>query len=277
MATITVSYTAAPPTAAQQADIEEAAAQWSAAILDPIDLDIAVSIVPLPGAHNAMCIPGIVQADGNTLTRAQAKLLNVPIEYPDAGRLDMVILVDSATPWITGFAPPPVVGAGQYSLLTTILHEMCHGLGILGLCSADVAHTTGTYSDTALINMLPAPLVPAGFFPAGLQSGAGWITPFASLFSYQGTLAGLVKGNPLDDYVAFLSTPGPVVIPHSVGSFTVLTGDNHFVPFTTCDHIDGVDPATNIPFLMNSTTDGLFMPAPDAASRALLKAIGWQC
>lgn len=267
----------AQPTLAQQADINQAAQVWAGAILDAVNIHIKVMAVPMAGGHNAMCIPGVVQHANRTLTRAQAKLLNVPIVDPAPVPLDMVILIDSATPWVTGFAPaPPVVGPGQYSLLTTVLHEMCHGLGFLGLCNVTQAPNLGIYSDAGLINLLPA-IAPPSFFPVGLQSGFGWITPFAALFAYQGVLAMLVKGNQPDDYIAFMSAPGNVVIPIGPAGYQVLTGNHPFVPFTTCDHIVGTDPVTHQSFLMSSTTAGLFLAAPDTASLAVLRAIGWNC
>jgi hypothetical protein len=279
MANINIIYDQqALPTQAQQGDINEAALVWGAAILDAVTIQIKVMAVPMQGGHNAMCIPGIVQSGNQTLTRAQAKLRHVAIVDPAPVPLDMVILIDSGTPWVTGFPPAtnPVVGQGQYSLLTTVLHELCHGLGFLGLCNVTPGPNLGIYSDTNLIGLLPA-IAPASFFPAGLQSGYGWITPFAALFAYQGVLAMLVKGNQPDDYVAFMSAPGSVVIPIGAASYTVLTANNAFVPFTTCDHVVGTDPATHQPFLMSSTTAGLFLAAPDTSSLALLRAIGWNC
>jgi len=275
MAAINIIYDPnAQPTLLQQADINEAAHQWGATIQDAVNIQISVMSLPLGGAHNAMCIPGIVQHAGQTLTRAQAKLQHVAIVDPAAVPLDMLILIDSATPWVTGFAPAPVVGPHQFSLLTTMLHEMCHGFGILGLCN--VAHAAGIYSDPGLTALLP-PVAPASFFPPGLQSGFGWITPFAAQFAYQGVLAILTKGIPADDYVAFMSASGNVVIPVGATNYTVLTGNNNFVPFTTCDHVVGNDAITHQPYLMSSTTLGQFMGQPDASSRALLHTIGWNC
>jgi len=278
MATFIISYLpGAQPTAPQQADITEAAAQWGAAIADELDINVQVVPTNLGGLHNAMCIPGLVQHNGRTLTRTQAKLLDVPIVYPDAGRLDMVVLIDAATPWVTGFTPPPVLGPGQYSLLTTMLHELCHGLGFLGLCNLAQEADRGIYSDTGLTELLPHGIVPPGFFPDDLQAGFGWITPFAWLFSYQGVFIDLVKGNPPDDFVAFMSAPGSVVIPDGLADYPVLTANNDFVPFTTCDHIIGTEPTTGKSYLMSSSTAGQSIMAPDPSSRALLHAIGWNC
>lgn len=278
MATIHIIYDPAhTPTAPQQLDIAEAALQWGAVLQNVLNIYVKVLAVPLPGAHNAMCVPGVVQHGGQTLTRAQAKLLGVPIVDAAVPALDMVILINSGTAWITGFAPAPVVGPAQYSLLTTIMHEMCHGLGVLGLCNVNSVAATGAYSDTALIGLLPPGVAPASFFPAGLQNGYGWRTPFAALFAYQGVLALLTKGNAADDYVAFMSAPGPVVVPVAAGNYTLLTAGGHFIPFTTCDHIQGADPLTHVPFLMSSSTAGLFMATPDASSRDILRALGWNC
>src|SRR5471030_115560 len=190
------------PTALQRLDILQAAQVWSGVIQDNLVFDIQVGAHALGGAHNAMCIPGIVQDAGRTLTRAQAKLLGVAIVDIAVPAFDMVILIDNATHWVTGFAPVPHVGPAQFSLMTTVMHEICHGLGMLALCGVDNAAQTGTYSDTALIAGLPQGVAPASFFPAGLVAGYQWLTPFSALFAYQGVLAILTKGVAADGYAA---------------------------------------------------------------------------
>jgi hypothetical protein len=278
MAVINIIYgPGVTPTVGQRGDIDQAALAWQNTIQDAVSLDIQVIMCPMQPGLNAQCIPGIVQHNNMTLTRAQAKLLGVPIvdpAQPPQRALDMIILVDSQTSWVTGSIPPPVVGHGQYSLLTTMLHEMCHGLGVLGLCN--VGPNVGIYSDTALINLLPNGVAPPSFFPPGLQTGFNWRTPFARQFVYQGALAGQ-EGIAVSDYAAFMAAPGSILVnAGAAGNYTLLTANNDFVPFTTCDHIDN-DPNIPQPFLMSHTTAGQFMAAPDASSRAMLRRIGWNC
>jgi hypothetical protein len=232
-----------------------------------------------PLGLNAMCIPGIFQTANRTLTRPQAKLQNlIPAADP---QMDLIMVVDAPTLWVTGNPPVPNLQPQQFSLTTTVMHELCHGLGFLGLC--DVALGLGTYSaagsllpalNGVLHAMNPVVVLPNHFFPAQPASGIQVITPFANLFQY--TNGQLQKGLPADDGIAFTSPPVSIQAPglqlngqHTL--YTITTGAP-FAPFTTCDHI--VSPP-QIHYLMSPSTQGMYLAAPDVAARELLRAIGW--
>lgn len=286
MATINVTYEpTAMPNALEQADIAYAAAQWAATLANALTINVRVWAVDMTGTDlNAMCIPGIVQTLTRTLTRPQAKLSG-DIADPLDLAIDLVVVMDSMTPWVLGTLPVPVVPIGGYSLATTIMHELCHGLGFLGLCNVGVVAgvNAGIYSDastliptlTAIQGMMnpPVDLPYAGFIPVGLASGFAVVTPFAELFQYTAPPMALPKENPGNAWVAFLSALGNISIqiddqPLPPILYSVYTS-NPFQPFTTCDHIS--DPGC----LMNPSTAGQYFAAPDLASKNILRAIGW--
>lgn len=276
--TINLAYEpTAIPTVNQQADILYASNQWELALnanghnltINAEVWAVDMSATPL----NAMCVPGLIQTANATLTRPQAKLSGDLVRNDPA--VDIVIIMDTVTPWVLGTPPLVAVGPNQHSLSTTIMHEICHGLGFLGLCNVDttVMPNIGIYTDANLLvqltatlgAMVPVVTLPAYFFPAVPASGFGVITPFANLFQYVPPL--LVKGTPADDFVAF-TTANNIIIHSPNANYTVLS-TLPFHPFTTCDHIVGA------PYLMNPSTEGQYYPAPDAASLDILQLIGW--
>ena len=257
-----------------------------------INVEVWAVDMTATGGLNAMCIPGIIQvlAQGPkvTLTRPQAKLTG-DILNPHDPAVDLVVVMDTNTHWVYGAGN---LGEGQFSLRTTIMHELCHGLGFLGLCYAappdGALAGNGTYSaantllpilEQTVGLMVPKVTIPDHFFPGQPVSGFAVMTPFAKQFVYTGNPPG-VKGKAADDYTAFLSAPGSIRIniaqqgPNPGLVYVVETG-TPFQPFTTCDHITGKVPGTNLSNLMNKTTAGLNLGSPDASSRNILKAIGW--
>lgn len=283
MANINIQYAhGAVPNPAQQADIQYAAAQWANLIQDAVTINVQVWATSMAGTGlNGICIPGVIQTHNRTLTRPQAKAQGI-LGAQDVA-LDLVIAFDINTPWVLGTPPVHPLNAGQFSLSTTMMHELCHGLGFLGLCNVDNVAQTGTYTAAntllPLVNnivgiMNPQVVIPAHFFPALPVSGFGVITPFANLFQY--TNGALNKGTPADDYTAFTSPFGSITANglqpgHGAVPYTVWTGAP-FMPFTTCDHIGS---PMGLQYLMEATTQGLYLAAPDAPACDLLRAVGW--
>lgn len=281
MAIINIRYVPeAMPMHKQKADIKYAAIQWAGILNNDLSINVQVWAVAMNVGLNAMCIPGLYQAtDHPTLTRPQAKLLGA-IAGHDLN-IDLIVVIDTATPWVLGTPPELTLAAGQYSLATTIMHELCHGLGFLGLCDAapralsSNLHGLGTHSAAdRLIKLLnlavkvmdPNVDIPEHFFPYHAKTGFAVRTPFANLFKY--TDAKLVRGKPKNDYTAFMGDNGNIVIDST--EYIVLTADGRqFRPFTTCDHITGAD------YLMNPSTEGQYYAVPDASSRDILRRIGW--
>lgn len=274
---------AAVPTAPQQADIVYACNQWALALTNlghNMTINVEFWAVDMSATHlNGMCIPGIIQTGNSTLTRPQAKLSG-DIGNPNDAAIDLVIVMDTTTPWVLGTPPLIPIAGGQYSLSTTMMHELCHGLGFIGICNIDmtVVPNVGIYTDANLIAQLnhvvglmnPMVVIPAHFFPVLPVSGIAVVTPFANLFGYASPGNVLLKGFAPDDYVAFVTVNDVVIQSPAAptGFYTVLTGAP-FQPFTSCDHITGG------PYLMNSTTVGQYYAAPDAAALDILGLIGW--
>ena len=268
--------TATPPVA-QQNDIQYACTQWEIALTArghnlTINVEVWATDMGATGL-NGMCIPGIMQTPNSTLTRPQAKAN--AILAPNDPAIDLIIAIDSTTAWILGTPPVVPLGPGNYSLSTTFMHELCHGLGFLGLCNVDttVVPSVGIYTDANLLLILnatvalmnPVIIIPPHFFPIVPVSGFAVITPFANLFHY--VPPALNKGVAADDFTAF-TTANDIVINTLHANYTILTGAP-FQPFTTCDHITGAN------YLMNPTTMGQYYAAPDASSLNILGLIGW--
>jgi len=278
MVTIKVSFAEgeARPSEQEQADIKRATTAWECTLKDDVGINVQfwkVDMSATGAGLNALCIPGIVQESGETLTRPQAKLKGVSLPNPDD--LDLVVAFDAKTPWLHGEVRPE---AGAFSLSTTMLHELCHGLGFSGLCGIDASAELGIYSDVSLIERLqlvtgamrPKVDIPVYFFPDTLQSGQ--MTPFAALFSYAD--GALTKGKPGDDFIAFTTKPKSITVPAASATYVVTTADGAgaFKPFTTCDHIQSPHGGH---YLMSPSTAGLYLAAPDAPACELMQAIGW--
>ena len=272
--TINLTYEAgSEPTLIQKADIQYACNQWIATLNNNLDINVHVWAVNMSATGlNAMCIPGVFQNANSTKTRPLAKLSGDIAT--DNAAIDLLVVMDIATPWVLGVGGGVAVNNGQYSLSTTIMHELCHGLGFLGLCNVNSVAHTGTYSDAATLiptvhhvvdQMAPTVVIPAHFFPNPAVSGIAVITAFANLFDYVNP--NLTKGVTADDYTAFTSA-GAIQLDANGHVYTVLS-QNPFSPFTTCDHISGG------PYLMNPSTVGQYYQAPDDASKQILEQIGW--
>lgn len=262
----------AQPTAAQQVAIQYAVQQWEQTIQDPITINLMVCAVDMSATRlNGMCVPRIFQNANLTLTSAQAKQLGL---VPANAAIDMYVFMDTLTPWVLGIGPRVLVRSGELSLSTTMMHEICHGLGFLGLCNVDTQAVppTGIYADTSLILLAQATIalmnpviqLPAGYFPPGLANNI--LTPFDNLFQY--TNPAWQKGIPADDFIAFTTVGGIEVTPGQNPPITVDTGAP-FQPFTSCDHIVGN------PYLMNPSTVGQYYQTPDYATIDILRSIGW--
>jgi hypothetical protein len=279
MATFNLQYApAAVPPAPEQADILYAANQWGAILQNAIDINVEVWWVDMTGTGlNGMCIPGVLQTHTRTLTRPQAKAQNL-INANDPA-IDLVVVLDSATNWILRPAQPLPI---EFSLSTTMMHELCHGLGHLGLCD-DNPPGQGVYtSATTLLPTLnavtlmtiPPVVIPPHFFPALPVSGIAVITPFAELFQYVDLH--LQKGTPADDATAFTTAPASIqaqgVQANQQPATYIVTTGAPFQPFTTCDHIES---PSGSHYLMSSSTQGLDLAAPDLQACNVLRAIGW--
>ena len=281
--TINLTYAVnAVPTVQQQADIQYACTQWAQTLTarhHNMAINVELWAVDMTATGlNGMCIPGVLQTTNSTLTRPQAKLAT--LIAGDDPAIDLVVVMDTMTPWVLGTPPAVAIGPGQYSLATTMIHELCHGLGFIGLCNVDniVVPHIGIYTDANLIARLnvisdfmnPPVIVPAHFFPPAPVSGVAVATPFAVLGQYVSPGNVLVKGFGADDYVAFMAANDIFIASAAApgGFYTLLTGAP-FQPFTSCDHITGG------PYLMNGSTVGQYHAGPDAASLDILSLIGW--
>ena len=114
-------------------DVEYACMAWAKILDHPIEVNVDVYIADnLGGGLNGVCVPGIFQEKDQTLTRPQSKMLE-KIDPNDA-KTDLVIVLHK-TGWV--FGDPGQIQINGYSLRSTMLHEICHGLGFTALCNID--------------------------------------------------------------------------------------------------------------------------------------------
>lgn len=290
MLTINLDY--APSTQilsdAQKEDIHYAAKQWEQVIENDISVNVIIYYVDATGAgFNAMCIPGICQTNTQTLTRPLAKLTGI-IEDPHDTKCDLIIIIDANTQWRVGHSSEPKIGQWENCLSTTMMHELCHGLGFLGLGA--VTEQEGFYSSAALLlprlQYIMAHLkieIPYDDFILGLnkkgefdlskiKQGIAVITPFDELLSYPD------KGQPLADYHAFMGKDS-ISIKNYILATAAYTR-HQFYPFSTCTHIvsdkDSDKGEKDKQYLMNPSITGQYYATPDKASLDILSAIGWE-
>lgn len=271
---INLNYVLGNPSQAERLCIQYACDEWIATITNDLTINVNVCATDMSATGlNAMCIPGLLLNNNITRTRPLAKL-NGNIQ-PNEQDIDLLVVMDTQTNWVLGTGVNVQVNYNQYSLATTIMHELCHGLGFLGLCNVGVVQqqNVGVYTNTNLIPILngvvqimnPQVVIPVHFLPGNLADNQ--LTPFANLFVYTDNT--LQKGNPANDYTAFTTGGnGRIEVAANNISYEILS-QNPFQPFTTCDHITGAQ------YLMNPSTIGQYYEHPDNASKNILRQIGW--
>ncbi|MDX2282683.1 MAG: PKD domain-containing protein [Bacteroidia bacterium] len=259
-----VSYTGFTPAA--QAAFAYAASLWEQELLAPIPVHIDAVFAPLPGA---------------TLGRASLSLSSSPAPavpgalYPvalvnqqtgcDVSPLsaEITIQINSAAAWYTGTDANP--GPAEYDLVTVVLHEIGHGLGMAGSLRYDDGAGAAECSGLAGTGCI----VGAPFILDAYTVDAG-STPLTAYTNYSGALGGALTSNAL-----FFS--GPAANAAYGGANPPLYAPAVFQPGSSHSHLDeAVFPAGDPNSLMTpqlGTAEAIHDPGP--VFRAMLEDFGW--
>ena len=182
------------------------------------------------------------------------------------GQPDMTVLFNSALPWNAA----PVVPAPTYDLESVTLHEMAHGLGMLGLFFTTppiLGPVVGSYGNPAILGQLP-PGVGYGF-PLPVLGGQ------PSIF---GTMVRDANGQFLTNpnYYAPNSQAlgaalsGPALYFDQINPQRLLYTPNPFQLFSSAEHL--ADPNS---LMCHSIGLGVNRRVVDAPVRTIMTRLGW--
>ncbi len=142
-ATFTITYNAAP--AEVQTAIQYSADIWSSILVSPVPIKLLVNWFPLGAATLGITFPNgrrdFPNAPMDSTWYATSLANSIAGNELNVGENDFEIWINSSTNWYYGTDGMP--GVGQYDLVSIALHEMCHGLGFVGLSKK--VSTTGSF------------------------------------------------------------------------------------------------------------------------------------
>lgn len=141
--------------------IRNVCAQWGNILRNNVNISIKFVGVDLtkspPPLNNltAQCIPNLVQGNyrgvNTTMTTAQGNAYGLE-GFVLEPQYDMVVIINQGLSYnYTNLL------TRQTHFRTMILHEICHGLGFIGLCNVDTANPQnplGIFSDTTLLELI---------------------------------------------------------------------------------------------------------------------------
>lgn len=128
-----ITYNGVPPDA--QTAIAAAADVWSGILVSPVPIKVLATWAPMGSLALATTFPngrrdfpGAPLPDTWYATSLANSITGIEL---DPGENDIEIFINSSTTWYFGTDGMP--GPGQYDLMSIALHELCHGLGFVGL------------------------------------------------------------------------------------------------------------------------------------------------
>lgn len=184
-ATFTIEYGGF--TTEAEAAFQYAADIWSNYLISAVPIKVQVNmVILLPGQLGITFPNGELNFPGAPLANAwyASSLANaISGTELNPGEVDMEIFLNNSANWYFGTDGNP--GPGQYDFVSTVLHEMCHGLGFLSLANMD--GTDGSFglidasAFSPLVTSFPWPELDTlpGVFDLFLENNAG-----TSLMSY---------------------------------------------------------------------------------------------
>lgn len=141
-AVMSIRYTGFP--AAFQQAFQYAADIWAGVLESPVPITVDASFVPMGPDEVATTEPALDLVPGGSVWYPQALADRLAGQTLDSSAPDMTIDVDSSPSalarWYTGLTGRP--GPGQIDLVTAVLHEMGHGLGLSGLFNVNAGAGT---------------------------------------------------------------------------------------------------------------------------------------
>ena len=132
-ATFTINYNGVPTDA--QTCITYAANIWSGILVSDVPIKLLVSWLPLGTSTLGITFPNgrrdFANAPLDSTWYATSLANSIGNVELNPGENDIEIFLSSSANWYTGIDGNPA--AGQYDLASIVLHEICHGLGFVGL------------------------------------------------------------------------------------------------------------------------------------------------
>ena len=180
----------------------------------------------------------------------------------DATAFDMHITYNSGFTWYYG--TDGSTPAGQYDLMTVVLHEIAHGLNFSG--SMDYAGGTGSWGYTDSI----APPYYPNIYDVFMRDGAGNQLINTSIYSNPSMALGsvLVSGN--------LWFHGGSAMAANSGQRVRMYAPGTWEPGSSYSHLDyATFNDTPNELMVYSVSDGESIHDPGAVTRGLLKDLGW--
>ncbi len=263
----------------QQTIFNQVCAVWGATLQNNVTIRIQAQVLPFPaqvGHLEAMCVPNFVQGNQNgintTVTVAQAKAIaSGDFTLPPPQTYDMVVFINQNVTFSYVNVP-----SNHSNFFTVCLHEICHGLGFVGICNVGMAgsppQNIGIFTDPTLLAIL-APmqaLIPFWNTLTALQ--ANYPTYFGQQFQSVQSAVYIYTDPPPTIYNYFTTQNSMEInyINQVVNEAYDVFSPAQFVPFSSCDHI-------NYPVgcLMYYALGTQIILTPDYRTKNILSLIGW--
>ncbi len=274
-ATFTITYNGAPPEA--QTAVQHAADIWADILVSPVPIKMLVNWFPLGTSTLGITFPNgrrdFAGAPLGSTWYATSLANSMTGAELNAGENDFEIWLNSSTNWYYDSTGTP--GAGQYDLESIALHEICHGLGFVGLCKK-----TGSDGSFGLLQMTDfSPLfttfpwpqldtLPSVFDRHLVNSNGDPLSALANPSAALGTALcnnHVYFGGPLTD----VATAGAHARIYAPGAFALGSSDVHLN--------EGSYPANTANELMTPFSGaGDLNHWPGPICLAILQDIGWQ-
>ncbi|MDX1909816.1 MAG: PKD domain-containing protein [Bacteroidia bacterium] len=254
--------------AAEQAAFQYAVDAWAQEIFNQVPITIQAVYLPLGGStlgstsltlvtstHPSAPVSGSLYPVGLVNTWVGCDVL--------PGSADMTIYLNSSTAWYTGTDANP--GPAQYDLVTVVMHEIGHGLGISGSARYDDGTAPNECLGIAGTGCINAPTFIYDEYVQDLL-----FNPIDSYTNPSGALASAITSGDL-----YWSSPQAVIA--NSGIRPELYAPATFVPGTSYAHLDEtVFPAGNAHSLMTpflGTAEAIHDPGD--ILRGMLQDMGW--
>lgn len=253
-----------------QAAFQRAVLTWQGILNSNIPVQVeAYWGVNIGNNLTAMCVPNGIENFANApspntwYTSALAdKLVNQDLQSDQA---DMAVFFDSVNfNWYTGQGNPQ---PNEYDLESVALHELCHGLGFLGLFWVD-QNNQGSYGNNALLQVIPPNVM--NLLPFQLPLNLNMHPSVYGRHIIDG------NGNQLTNPIPY---PNPSLnlggalegnqLFFNLNNYQVYA-PNQFIPFTSIEHLNNQNS-----LMRPSINVGQVVRQVDAPVQNILQSLGW--
>ena len=267
-------------TPAAQAVLDTACAIWNSIIVANVPIKLNAVWTPLVAGSLGITLPNgnrdfIGALQPNTwFASCLANTLNG--SDLDTANVDMDLFLNSSINWY--FGTDGNCPAAQWDLESTILHELCHGLGFLGL--SKVSGTTGSFGTLLASDFAPI----ATSFPwPDLDTLPGMFDRFLQNASAQQLIDTGIFPNPSTALKTAMTNgqvyfSGPYELANNSGVRARVYAPSAFALGSSMTHLnDATYPPGNPNNLMvHASPSGAVIHDPGPITVGILKDIGWQ-